>query len=156
MSPANPAPLTVIRASRGVERLGLVALLANRDLLFMLALRDVKVRYKQAVLGVCWAVLQPVAMAAILWLFFGVLLGMDAQVAPTPYLIFVLAGVLPWTLFESAVTASSNSVVANAAIVRKVYFPRLIVPLAAAGAPLVDYLLGLGVLIVAMLAFGVV
>lgn len=135
--------------------MGLGALIAHRDLLLMLALRDVKVRYKQAVLGVCWAVLQPVAMAGILWLFFGVLLGMDAQVAPTPYLVFVLAGVLPWTLFESAVTASSNSVVANAAIVRKVYFPRLIVPLAAAGAPLVDYALGLAVLLLAMLAFGV-
>lgn len=138
-----------------MHRLGLSVLLAHRDLLFMLALRDVKVRYKQAVLGCAWAVLQPLAMAGILWLFFGVLLGLNEQVAPTPYLVFVLAGVLPWTLFESAVTASSNSVVANAGIVRKVYFPRLIVPLAAAGAPLVDYAIGMAVLLAAMLVMGV-
>ncbi|MFI4860487.1 MAG: ABC transporter permease [Phycisphaerales bacterium JB063] len=159
LSIATPNPATtattVIRPTRGLERLGLGALLAHRDLLLMLALRDIKVRYKQAVLGVAWAVLQPVALAGILWLFFGVLLGMDQKVAPTPYLVFVLAGVLPWTLFESAVTASSNSVVANAGIVRKVYFPRLIIPLAAAGAPLVDYVLGLLVLLAAMLLLGV-
>ena len=148
-------PVTVIRPTRGLGRLGLDALWGYRDLLLILALRDVKVRYKQAALGVGWAVIQPVAMALILYLFFGRLMGMDAQVAPTPYLVFVLAGVLPWTLFESAVTASSGSVVANAGIVRKVYFPRLIVPLAATGAPLIDYGIGLLVMLVAMLVLGV-
>lgn len=151
----HPLPVTVIRPTRGLGRLGLDALWGYRDLLLILALRDIKVRYKQAALGIGWAVVQPVAMALILYLFFGRLMGMDAQVAPTPYLVFVLAGVLPWTLFESAVTASSGSVVANAGIVRKVYFPRLIVPLAATGAPLIDYALGLVVMLVAMLALGV-
>lgn len=154
-NPTADTPVTAIRPSRGFERLGLGALFAHRDLLLLLALRDIKVRYKQATLGVAWALLQPIAMAGILWLFFGVLLGLNEQVAPTPYLVFVLAGVLPWTLFESAVTASSNSVVANAGIVRKVYFPRLVVPLAAAGAPLLDYAIGLGVLLAAMLVMGV-
>lgn len=148
-------PVTVIRPTRGLGRLGLGALWGYRDLLLIFALRDVKVRYKQAALGVCWALIQPVAMAMILYLFFGRLMGLDAQVAPTPYLVFVLAGVLPWTLFESAVTASSGSVVANAGIVRKVYFPRLIVPLAATGAPLIDYGIGLLVMLVAMLVLGV-
>jgi len=147
--------ITRIRRSRGLGRLGLLELWSYRDLLVLLALRDVRVRYKQAALGVGWAIIQPVAMAAILFVFFGLLMGMDAKVAPTPYLVFVLAGVLPWTLFESAVTASSGSVVANANIVRKVYFPRLIVPLAATGAPLIDYAIGFVVLLIAMALLGV-
>lgn len=147
---SNPLPITRIKRSRGIGRLGLVELWGYRDLFVLLAMRDVKVRYKQAALGVGWAILQPVAMAAILFVFFGLLMGMNEQVAPTPYLVFVLAGVLPWTLFESAVTASSGSVVANGNIVRKVYFPRLIVPLAATGAPIVDYTIGMAVLMIAM------
>lgn len=148
-------PVTVIRPSRGLGRLGLASLWGYRDLLVMMALRDVKVRYKQATLGIGWAVIQPVGMALILYLFFGLLLDLNEKVAPTPYLVFVLAGVLPWTLFESAVTASSGSVVSSASIVRKVYFPRLIVPLAATGAPLVDYAIGMVVLLIAMLLLGV-
>lgn len=148
-------PVTVIRPTRGLGRLGLAALWGYRDLLVMLALRDIKVRYKQAVLGVGWAVIQPIAMAMIFYLFFGLLMGLNQKVAPTPYLVFALAGVLPWTLFESAVTASSGSVVASAGIVRKVYFPRLIVPLAATGAPLIDFALGFVILLIAMLLLGV-
>lgn len=147
--------ITRIRRSRGLGRLGLLELWGYRDLFILLTLRDIKVRYKQAALGIGWALIQPVAMAAILFVFFGLLMGMNAKVAPTPYLVFVLAGVLPWTLFESAVTASSGSVVANANIVRKVYFPRLIVPLAATGAPLIDYAIGLVVLMIAMALLGV-
>lgn len=153
---ADPSlPLTVIRRSRGLSRLGLGALWAHRDLLVIFALRDIKVRYKQAALGVAWAVIQPVGMALIFFVFFGKLMGMEEKVAPTPYLVFTLAGVLPWALFESAVTASSGSVVANAGIIRKVYFPRLIVPLAATGAPLIDYAIGFGVLLIAMALIGV-
>lgn len=155
-NPHDPSMhLTRIRRSRGLGRLGLVELWGYRDLFLLLALRDVQVRYKQAALGVSWALIQPLAMAAILYVFFGMLMGLNEQVAPTPYLVFVLAGVLPWTLFESAVTASSGSVVANANIVRKVYFPRLIVPLAATGAPLIDYSIGFVVLVAAMLLLGV-
>jgi len=131
------------------------ALLRHRDLLVVLAMRDIKVRYKQAVLGIGWALLQPLAMALILYVFFGVLLGLNQKVGPTPYLVFVLAGVLPWTLFESGVTASSNSIVTNAAIIRKVYFPRILIPLAAVGAPLIDYAIGFGVLFIAMITLGV-
>lgn len=153
-APSSPPVTTVIQPTRGICKLRLAELWHYRDLLMLLTLRDVRVRYKQATLGIGWAVIQPIAMAAILYLFFGRLMGLDAKVAPVPYLVFVLAGVLPWTLFESAVTAASGSVVANAAIVRKVYFPRLIVPLSAAGAPLVDYAIGLVVLLIAMLVLG--
>lgn len=151
-------PVTVIQPKRGLGRLGLDTLWGYRDLLLIFALRDIKVRYKQAALGISWAVIQPLGMSTILFML-GMLLGLDKQVPPTPYptpyLIFVLAAILPWTLFESAVTASSGSVVANAGIVRKVYFPRLIVPLAATGAPLVDYTIGMGVMVLAMLLMGV-
>ncbi|MEM6258895.1 MAG: ABC transporter permease [Planctomycetota bacterium] len=155
ISTAQDIHVTRIQRSRGLARLGLVELWGYRDLFILLTLRDIKVRYKQAALGIGWALIQPVAMSLILFVFFGLLMGMDAKVAPTPYLIFVLAGVLPWALFESAVTASSGSVVANASIVRKVYFPRLIVPLAATGAPLVDYAIGFAVLLLAMALLGV-
>ena len=154
-TPHSPMHVTRIRRSRGLGRLGLLELWGYRDLFLLLALRDIRVRYKQAALGIGWAVIQPVAMAAILFVFFGLLMGMNEKVAPTPYLVFVLAGVLPWTLFEAAVTASSGSVVANANIVRKVYFPRLIVPLAATGAPLIDYAIGFVVLMIAMAVLGV-
>jgi len=143
-------PITVIRPTRGLGRLGLDALWGYRDLLLILALRDVKVRYKQAALGVGWAVIQPLAMALIFTLFFGKLMGLDSESA-VPYFVFALAGLMPWTLFESAVTASSGSVVASAGIVRKIYFPRLIVPLAATGAPLIDYAIGMVILVIAML-----
>lgn len=147
--------ITRIRRSRGLGKLGLVELWAYRDLLVILAMRDIKVRYKQALLGIGWALIQPIAMATILFVFFGLLMGLNAKVAPTPYLVFVLAGVLPWTLFEAAVGSSSGSVVANGSIVRKVYFPRLIVPLAATGAPLIDFVIGFCVLLIAMALLGV-
>lgn len=117
-----------------------------RDLAALLALRDIRVRYKQTVLGAAWAILQPLVSVLVLTLFFGRLMGVAKEVGGAPYSVFVLAGLLPWTLFAASVTASSGSVVNNATMVSKVYFPRLILPLAALGAPLVDYLLGLGVL----------
>lgn len=147
-------PITVIQPSRGLSRLGLSQLWAHRDLLLLFTLRDIKVRYKQAALGISWAVIQPIGMSIIFFLFFGKLMGLEEKVAPTPYLIFTMAGILPWALFESAVSASSSSVVSNANIIRKVYFPRLIVPLAATGAPLIDYAIGMGILLIAMIFLG--
>lgn len=147
-----PAP-TYLRARRGFAGLQLRALWSHRDLLWLLAARDVKVRYKQAVLGAMWALIQPIATMVVLHLFFGRLLDMEERVA-VPYPIFLFAGLLPWNLFASSVTAASNALVANAAMVRKVYFPRLIVPIASTGAPVVDFLLALGVLFGMMLWFG--
>ncbi|MFN3167280.1 MAG: ABC transporter permease [Phycisphaeraceae bacterium] len=152
--PQHALPTTVIRPTRGLGRLGLDALWGYRDLLVILAMRDIKVRYKQAALGVGWAVIQPLALALVFTLFFGKLMGLDDQ-GPVPYFVFALAGLMPWTLFESAVTASSGSVVASAGIVRKIYFPRLIVPLAATGAPLIDYAIGMVILVLAMVVMQV-
>jgi lipopolysaccharide transport system permease protein len=108
-----------------------------RELLFFLAWRDVKVRYKQAALGVLWALVQPVVSMVLFTFVFGKLAGMPAGGAPYPLL--VLAGLLPWQLFAGAFTGSSGSIVSNAHLVSKVYFPRLIVPLSALAVAVVDF-----------------
>ncbi len=113
-----------------------------RDLFWRLALRDVQVRYKQAILGVAWAVLQPVAVMIVLSVVLGQLL--DRPDAADP--VFLFAALLPWTFFASSVVASSQSLIANANLLGKVYFPRLLMPLASVGAPLVDLAISLLVL----------
>lgn len=147
-----PPPLKVLRPRRGWASLDFASLWQFRDLLLLLALRDIQVRYKQAVLGAAWAVLQPLVMMIALTLFIGRFLGVSEMQNP----VFVYAGLLPWTFFATAVTASANSLVANANMMRKVYFPRLIPPVAAIGAPLVDYAISFVVLIGLMAWFGVV
>lgn len=122
-----------------------------RDLLWLLAGRDVRVRYKQTALGALWAIIQPVVTMVVFTLFFGQWLGVPRMSDP----VFVYAGLLPWMFFSSTVTASAASVVANADIMRKVYFPRLILPIAAAGAPLVDFAVAMVVLLGLMLWKGV-
>lgn len=108
-----------------------------RELLGFLAWRDVKVRYKQTTLGIAWAVLQPLATTSIFSFVFGVLAGMSR--GDPAYPLVVMAGVLPWQLFAATLTGSSGSLVANAHLVSKVYFPRLIVPLSALAVALVDF-----------------
>lgn len=148
--------ITTIRPAGRWARLQPAEIWRYRDLLWLLALRDVRVRYKQAVLGAAWALIQPVVTMIVLAGFFGGLMDMEERVGSgTPYPIFLYAGLLPWMLFSSAVTASSNSLVSAAGILKKVYFPRLIVPLASAGAPLVDYALGATVLLGMMFYYGV-
>lgn len=109
-----------------------------RDLWWTLAKRDVQVRYKQAVLGAFWAIVQPFTMMVIVSTFLGPITGVSDPVT-------LYAGLLPWTFFASCVALSSSSLLANASMIQKVYFPRLILPLASIGAPLLDYLLGMGV-----------
>ncbi len=129
---------TVIQAQRGPV-VDLPELLRYRDLLWLLGLRDIQVRYKQTALGAGWAILQPLAMMIVFTFVFGRYMNVASKV-DVPYPIFAYAGLLPWTFFAAAAAASSNSVIANAAMLRKIYFPRLILPLAAVGAPLLDYL----------------
>ena len=108
-----------------------------RELLFFLAWRDVQVRYKQAVLGVAWAVVQPLVTMALFTFVFGTLAGMPS--GATPYPLLVLAGLLPWQLFAGAFTGASGSLVSNANLISKVYFPRLVVPLAAVVVAVTDF-----------------
>lgn len=124
-----------------------------RELLYFLAWRDVKVRYKQTALGAAWAILQPLLTMLVFTLFFGGLakVGSDGM----PYPIFSYAGLLPWTLFAEGVARSSQSLVASSNLIKKVYFPRLIVPASAIMAGLLDFTIAFGVLIGLMAYYGI-
>jgi lipopolysaccharide transport system permease protein len=140
-------PVVMIGPGRRWAGIDLRELWQYRDLFHFLMWRDVKVRYKQTFLGVTWAVLQPLLTMAIFTLLFGRLARVPSD--GQPYAIFVYAGLLPWNFFANAVTASSNSLVGNAALITKVYFPRLVIPGAAVGAGLVDLAIA-GVILVVM------
>src|ERR1041384_2894653 len=119
---------------RGWEALNVRELWHYRELLYFLTWRDVKIRYKQTVLGAAWAILQPVLTMIVFSIFFGRLAGLGEKTGAIPYPIFVYTGLLPWTFFASAITTSGNSLVGSANLITKVYFPRLIIPRASAGA----------------------
>src|SRR2546421_1206486 len=150
----TPEPQRVrIRPSRGWVALNLKDLWVYRELLYFLTWRDIKVRYKQTLLGASWAIIQPLFTMLLFTLFFGKL----AHVPPdaVPYPIFAYAGLLPWTFFSNAVTNSGNSLVGNANLITKVYFPRMIIPGAAVGAGLVDFAIAFVILIGLMIYYHV-
>lgn len=134
-------PITIIEPKKGWVPVDLKEILDYRELLYFLTKRDIKVRYKQTVLGGLWAIIQPVFTMVVFTLFFGRLAKMPSDGMPYP--IFVYAGLLPWTYFANAVTASGNSLVGSANLITKVYFPRLIVPASASLAFLLDFFSGL-------------
>lgn len=136
----------VLKPRKGWQMIPFARLWQFRELLGMLALRDVKVRYKQTLLGATWAIIQPVTMMVVMSLFFGRFANMADNVGNVPYPVFLYAALLPWTFFTGSVTASANSMVANSGMLRKIYFPRLIMPIAATGTPLVDYAMAFVVL----------
>ncbi len=143
----------VIHAHCG-GRINFAELWRFRDLLWFLALRDIQVRYKQTILGAAWAVIQPLGMMVVFSVVFGRYMNVTDRISG-PYPIFLYAALLPWTFFASSVSASSNSLIANANMLRKVYFPRLIVPLSAVGAPLVDYAIAFTILVGLMMWYSV-
>jgi lipopolysaccharide transport system permease protein len=143
-SPANAYPLIVIQPKQRWS-LGLGSLWSHRELTYYLVWRDIKLRYKQTFFGAGWALIQPILLMGVFGLFFGRLAGLPSD--GLPYSIFVLAGLVPWTFFSSALAASSRSVVSSGQVVSKVYFPRLIIPVAAATAFLVDLLLAFAFLV---------
>ncbi len=149
------AHVTVIKPQGGLGALDPVELWRRRELAWVLAMRDLRVRYKQTFLGVAWAVIQPLATMVVLHIFFGKVMGMADRVGDVPYPVFLYAGLLPWTLFSNAVTASSNSLVGNSHIMSKVYFPRLLLPLSATLVPAIDYVIAFVVLAGLMLWFQV-
>jgi lipopolysaccharide transport system permease protein len=124
-----------------------------RELIVFYALRDIKVRYKQTLLGIAWAVLQPVLTMVVFSIFFGNLAGVPSDGIPYP--LFAYCGLVPWQLFAYALTQSSNRIVEDAQVISKVYFPRLIVPLASVIAGLVDFTIALGTLAAMMLYYGI-
>jgi lipopolysaccharide transport system permease protein len=150
----NEKPLVEVFGGRGgVSRDSVREVWQFREVLTACAVRMVKVKYKQAAIGIGWAVLQPVAAALVFTVFLGRLTHIESE--GLPYLVFALSGMVAWSFFSSAASSSMESVVADAVILRKVYFPREIFPIAAVMAALVDLVPALGVLIVAALAYGI-
>ncbi len=146
-------PTRIIEASSGWAPLKLRELWRYRELLYFLIWRDVKVRYKQTALGGAWAILQPVATMLVFSIIFGYLARVPSDGVPYP--IFTYAALLPWQLFAHALTESGNSLVMNQQLLKKVYFPRLLIPIAAALAGLVDVGCAVLVLVGMMLYYGI-
>ena len=143
---------TLITPQRGWHLPDFREIWAYRELLWVLALRDIRVRYKQAVLGAAWAVIRPLMQMLIFTVLFGKLAKIPSDGAPYP--VFVFAGLLPWTFFANTVSASAHSLVASSNLVSKVYFPRLIVPAASMGSALLDFFVSLVLLLALLLWFG--
>jgi lipopolysaccharide transport system permease protein len=143
-----------IQPSKGWVALKLRELWEYRELLYFLIWRDVKVRYKQTALGAAWAIIQPFFTMVVFSLFFGKLANIPSDGIPYP--IFSYAALVPWTFFANGLAQSSNSLVGNSNLIKKVYFPRLAVPIATVLSGVVDFLLAFVVLIGMMLYYGVV
>lgn len=152
-APASPARVTVIRPSSGLLDLDLGAVWRYRELLYFLVWREVKIRYKQAALGVAWAVVQPLFTVLIFTTIFGIFARFPSDGLPYP--VFALAAVLPWTYFAEALRRGATGLVSDADLVRKIYFPRLIIPIAGVTSPLVDFLFGTLILVGVMFWYGI-
>ena len=145
-------PLTIIVPSRGWRSLGLKELWQYRELLFFLIWRDIKVRYKQTALGAAWAILQPLFSMVVFSIFLGHLAKVPSDGIPYP--LFTYCALLPWQLFAFALSESSSSLVASERLITKVYFPRLVVPIAAVLAGLADFAIAFSILLVMMPYYG--
>lgn len=151
---ATTAPVLILRPSRGFLKLNLRDVWEYRELLGFLVWRDIKVRYKQTALGAAWAILQPVMTMLVFSIFFGRLAKVPSDGIPYP--VFAFTALLPWQLFAYALTESGNSLVSNQNLITKVYFPRLVIPIAAVLAGLVDFAIAFVVLLVLMFYYGIV
>jgi lipopolysaccharide transport system permease protein len=147
--------LTVYEPHRGWATVNLSEFWAYRELLYFLTWRDVLVRYKQAILGVAWAALQPLLTIVVFTVVFNRALGVESPDPNMPYEVFSFAGLLPWQFFSGALARSGTSLVSNANLLTKVYFPRLVIPVSAVLAGLVDFAISFVVLLVLMAFYGV-
>jgi lipopolysaccharide transport system permease protein len=152
-STADDVPVIRIQPSRGWVSLRLRELWEYRELLYFLIWRDVKVRYKQTVLGAAWAIIQPFFTMVVFSVFFGRLAKVPSDGIPYP--IFSYAALVPWTFFSNGLSQASNSLVGGARLIKKVYFPRLAMPIATVLGGVVDFLLAFIVLLGMMLYYGV-
>jgi len=151
---SSDLPLTVIEPSKGWVSLKLDELWEYRELLYFLTWRDIKVRYKQTVLGATWAIIQPFFTMVVFSLFFGQLAKIPSDGVPYP--IFSYTALVPWTFFAAGLAQSSNSLVGSANLIKKVYFPRLTIPIATVLSGVVDFFLAFIVLFGMMLFYGIV
>src|SRR6201987_5856275 len=149
-----PATATVrIEPSRAWVELRLREVWMYRELLYFFVWRDLKVRYKQTVIGVAWVVLQPLMTMGVFTIFFGRLAKLPSEGLPYP--VFYFAALVPWAYFAQALSNCTNIVVANQHVITKVYFPRLVLPLAAVCSGLLDFVIGFAVMIILTLSFGI-
>jgi lipopolysaccharide transport system permease protein len=144
---------TLIEPSKGWFHLELSDLWRYRELLYFLTWRDIKVRYKQTALGAAWAVLQPLLTMVVFSIIFGRLAQLPSEGIPYP--VFTFTALLPWQLFAFALNQSSASLVADQNLIKKIYFPRLIIPISSVMAGLLDFAIAFGVLLILMFAFGI-
>lgn len=146
-------PVSIIEPSESWLHLDLPELWRSRELLYFFCWRDVKIRYKQTVLGVAWAILQPALLMVVFSIFFGRL--NNSEMTSIPFPLFICAGILPWTFFATALTNAANSVVGAERMISKIYFPRLLLPLSSVGAALVDFLIAIALLGIMLLWYGI-
>lgn len=144
----------IIKPSKGLIRSNLKELWAYRELLYFLAWRDVKVRYKQTALGAAWAVIQPLLLMVVFSIFLGKLAGIKSS--DVPYPVFAFTALVPWTLFSQILTGPSNSLVSSANLLSKIYFPRLLLPFSSAGSYLLDFAIAVVVLVGMLLYYRIV
>jgi lipopolysaccharide transport system permease protein len=149
----SDAPVIVVKPSKGWISLRLDELWQYRELLYFLAWRDIKVRYKQTALGAAWAIIQPFFTMVVFSIFFGKLAKVPSDGIPYP--IFAYAALVPWTFFANGLNQSSNSLVGSANLIKKVYFPRLVVPISSVLSGVFDFILAFMVLLGLMLYYGI-
>ncbi|TVR78971.1 MAG: ABC transporter permease [Rhodospirillales bacterium] len=147
-------PVTIVEPHTGWRMIDWKELREYKDLFFFLIWRNIKVRYAQSAIGVGWAVLQPVASMLVFTVIFGRLVGVESDGAP--YAVFAFVALVPWTYFANCLTEGTASMVANAQIISKIYFPRLIMPMAVIGARMVDFVIALAILAVLLIAYRIV
>jgi lipopolysaccharide transport system permease protein len=151
--PTEEAPVTIIQRSRGWSALNLRELWKYHELLYFLTWRDIKVRYKQTVLGAAWAILQPLLTMVVFSIFFGSLAKVPSDGVPYP--IFAYVALLPWQLFSYSLQNAGNSLVGSQNLITKVYFPRLVIPVSAVLSGVVDFAIAFVVLIGMMFYYGI-
>lgn len=143
--PAPATPTLMIRPTHGLAALNLRDLWVYRELIYFMTWRDIKVRYKQTALGVAWAVLQPVLQMTVFTLLFGGVARLPSE--GIPYALYTLTALLPWTMFSKALTDAGRSLVTNRNMLTKIYFPRMVIPIASVLASVVDFFIAFGVLV---------
>lgn len=153
LAPRGDLPVVVIQPSRGWVSLKLTELWAYRELVYFLAWRDIKVRYKQTALGAAWAIIQPFLTMVVFSIFFGKLAKIPSDGIPYP--IFSFAALVPWTFFSNGLTLSANSLVGSSNLIKKIYFPRLAIPISTVLSGVIDFALSFMVLLGMMVYYGI-
>jgi lipopolysaccharide transport system permease protein len=145
---------TIIEPTHGLPNLQLSLLWQFRELFYFMAWRDIKVRYKQSILGIFWIIIQPLVVMLVFTLLFNLILGIDSG-SETPYTVFTYVALLPWTYFSAVVARGSTSLVNDRNMIAKIFFPRLIIPMANVIAGLLDFMIGIIILTILMAIYGI-